>query len=104
MLLFPGSPLDRLWILNPEAQRGFVSLGSAAIALMCCVCVACGSATIGLYQMRRWGLISAIVVLAVDLLGDCANALIQHDWRTLIGLPIGGAMMVYLIKKRHLFQ
>jgi len=32
------------------------------------------------------------------------NALIANDWRTLIGLPIGGAMLVYLLKKRRVFR
>jgi hypothetical protein len=34
------------------------------------------------------------------LLGDALNALVRADWRTLIGLPIGGAMLAYLLSKR----
>jgi hypothetical protein len=30
--------------------------------------------------------------------GDLTNALLRHDLRTLIGVPIAGAMMVYLYR------
>jgi hypothetical protein len=39
-------------------------------------------------------------VLAVNLLGDTLNAIVRHDLRTLIGLPIGGALILYLTSKR----
>jgi hypothetical protein len=39
-------------------------------------------------------------VLGCNLLGDRPNALVRGDRRTLIGLPIGGAMLVYLLSRR----
>jgi hypothetical protein len=39
-----------------------------------------------------------IGILAVNLIGDCVNFVARHDPRTLIGLPIGGAMIIYLWK------
>jgi len=47
------------------------------------------------------GTLLAIGVLTVNLVGDSLNALLQHDPRTLIGLPIGGLMIFYLVKKRR---
>jgi hypothetical protein len=35
-------------------------------------------------------------VLAINILGDTITAFIRYDWSTLIGLPIGGAMICYL--------
>ena len=46
-------------------------------------------------------LLLAIGVLTVNLIGDSVNALLRHDPRTLIGLPIGGLMIWYLLKKRR---
>src|SRR5215813_13009167 len=40
---------------------------------------------------------------AVLLMGDTMNAVIGHDWHTLIGLPIGGAMIAYLVSRRRVF-
>jgi hypothetical protein len=32
--------------------------------------------------------------------GDLLNAFLRGDWRTLIGLPIGAAMLTYLLSRR----
>jgi uncharacterized membrane protein (DUF2068 family) len=103
MLLFPGSPLDSLWRLNPHAHEGFATMGPWAVLLMAAVCVACATAAIGLWRCKRWGLWAAIATLGINLAGDTANAFLAHDRRTLIGLPIGIAMIVYLLACRHVY-
>lgn len=99
-LLFPGSVLEPVWRLNPDAHVAFQSLGRLSILLMLVVGTACASAAIGLVRRKRWGRLIAIAVLAVNLLGDTINAIARHDFRTLIGLPIGGAIILYLMSKR----
>jgi hypothetical protein len=37
----------------------------------------------------------------VNLVGDTFNAVFRGDLRTLIGLPIGGLMIWYLISERR---
>jgi hypothetical protein len=96
LLLFPGTPLDLAWRPNPEAQRALQSLGTLSILLMTVVGTACGTAAIGLFRGRGWGRMLALVILSANLLGDAANAILRHDYRALIGIPIGGAMIVYL--------
>lgn len=100
LLCIPGTPLDSLWQINPEAYRGFQSLGNAAIGLMVVVGSGCALAAIGLWRRKRWGLGLAIAILAVNLAGDIFNALFRHDYRALIGLPIGGAMITYLLRRK----
>ena len=68
---------------------------------MAVVGVACGLSAIGLAKNAEWGRRLAIGVLTVNLIGDSLNALLRHDPRTLIGLPIGGLMIWYLVKKRR---
>src|SRR3954451_1028184 len=89
MLSFPGSVIEPLWRLNPRAREGFVGMGGWAVVLMLVVCVACATAAVGLWRCSRVGYWTALVVLAINLVGDTANAVVGHDWRTLIGLPIG---------------
>ena len=103
MLLFPGGPLDSLWRLNPHAHKGFATLGMLAVLLMAAVCVACATAAFGLWHLKRSGLLTAIAILVINLAGDTANAFLTHDRRTLIGLPIGVAMIVYLLARRRVF-
>jgi hypothetical protein len=98
LLIFPGTMLDSLWRLNPEAHSAFQSIGWLSILLMATVGTACGLAAIGLARNTTWGCWVGILVLMVNLVGDLTNALLRHDLRTLIGVPIAGAMMVYLYR------
>ena len=68
---------------------------------MAVVGAACGLAAVGLARNAEWGRRLAIGVLTLNLVGDSLNALLRHDPRTLIGLPIGGLMILYLVKKQH---
>ena len=103
MLLFPGTALDSLWQLNPAAQAGFATMGKPAVLLMLAVCAACTTAALGLWRCARWGYWTALAILSINLIGDTTNFFLAHDRRTLIGLPIGGAMIAYLISKRRAF-
>ena len=97
-LVFPGSFLESIWRLKPEARDQFYEIGSAAsIALMAAVGAACGLASIGLARKTEWGRRLAIVILSINLIGDSLTAWFRHDPRTVIGLPIGGLMIWYLM-------
>jgi len=102
MLLFPGSPLEPLWRLNPKGQEGFAAMGSWSLLLMFVVCLGCAGAALGLWRRKRWGYWMALVILSVNLLADITNAL-TVDKRTLIGIPIAGVMIAYLVAKRRVF-
>ena len=98
-LLTPGGKLDIVWRLNPEAHLGFQKIGTAlSVLLMFVVGTACAWAAVGLARQKEWGRWLAIGILAVNLIGDSVGAVVRHDPRTLIGLPIGGAMIAYLWK------
>ena len=98
LLCFPGTAMDSLWRLNPEAQTGFQSIGHWSIALMAIVGIGCALAAIGLWRGALWGVRLAVAILAINIVGDLLNALVRHDYRALIGLPIGGAMISYLAR------
>ena len=98
LLLFPGTALDPLWRVNPDARAAFQSIGNWAVVLMLTVGTSCLFAAIGLWRGRGWGARLAVVILTVNLIGDLANTLFRHDYRALIGLPIAGAMIFYLAR------
>ncbi len=100
-LLFPGSALEPIWRLNSEAHAEFQKIGRLSILLMLVVGSACASAAIGLATRTRWGRQLAPGILIANLIGDLLNAFLRHDLRTLIGLPIGGAMIAYLLIARR---
>ena len=100
-LLFPGGALDPFWRLNPDAHVAFQEIGRLSILLMVVVGSACALAAVGLATRARWGVSLALGILIVNLVGDLLNAFVRHDLRTLIGLPIGGAMIAYLLIARR---
>src|SRR5215212_4541646 len=92
-LAFPGSVLEPMWQLKPQARDDFQEMGIWAVVLMAAVGAACGLAAFGLARGAEWGRRVAVAVLTVNLVGDVLNAIFRHDVRTLIGLPIGGLMI-----------
>jgi hypothetical protein len=100
LLGFPGSKADAIWTLNPVAHDGLLGMGSWAIVLMVAVCFACALAAIGVWRLTPWGHRLACGIVVVSLVGDVTTAIVRSDPRTLIGLPIGGAMIAYLLSRR----
>ncbi len=100
LLLFPGTAFDSLWRLNPNAHLAFHLLGKRSVFLMVVVGTGCAFAAIGLWRRAFWGVLLALILLALNVLGDLLNAVMRHDYRALIGLPIGGAMIFYLARYR----
>jgi hypothetical protein len=95
-LLTPGGPLEPIWRLNPQAQTGFRDIHPWGIPLMAVVAIVCVVAARGLWIRARWGLRLAIAGLAVNGVSDVLGAVLRHDPRTLIGVPIVGLLLVYL--------
>jgi uncharacterized membrane protein len=102
LLLFPGTVVDSLWRLNPDAHVAFQSIGKIAIFLMLVLGTGCAFAAIGLWQSSRWGIRLALMILSLNIIGDLFNALVRHDNRALVGLPIGGVMIFYLARYRKI--
>jgi hypothetical protein len=100
LLLFPGTSLDSLWRFNPEGHSAFQSLGKISVLLLLVVGTGCAFAGTGMWQGTLWGARLALIILSVNIIGDLLNALIRHDRRTLTGIPIAGAMIVYLVRSR----
>jgi hypothetical protein len=100
LLTFSGTPLDALWRANPEAHEAFASHRAAAIALMSVVGLACAAAARGLARRAAWGRRLAIAIITVNLIGDLTGAIVRHDPRPLIGLPVAGAMIWFLVRLR----
>lgn len=100
LLAVPGTALDALWRVNPEAHAAFTGHRAFAVALMLVVGAACASAAIGLAKRAEWGRRLAMAIIAVNLIGDLTGALVRHDPRPLVGLPIAGAMVWLLSRLR----
>ena len=98
-LLFPGSFLEPIWQLNPQAHETFSHLGGWAIVLMGVVCIACFSTAIGLWRRRWWGYWLAVLMLVINLFGDVVNVISGTEPRAIIGVPVALLILVYLLRR-----
>ena len=96
LLIFPGTPLDRSWALNSEARQEFESIGALSVVLMLIVGSFCGATSLGLARGKRWAAGLGVALLSINMFADLLNAFVRHDYRLLIGVPISGAMIIYL--------
>src|SRR5262249_53022169 len=70
LLLFPGTPLDRLWVLNPRAHTDLAALGKwVAIAFLFLSVLAVYTAILWFHGRRRaWRI--AVAALALQVVGN----------------------------------
>jgi hypothetical protein len=99
-LLWRGTPLDRLWYLNPIAYKQLAPLGSAVGILFLLLGTALAAAGIGWFRRRLWGWRLAVVIITTQVLGDVVNCM-RGDWlRGGTGFVIAGALLLFLLRHK----
>lgn len=99
-LLVPSAFFEAIWQANPRGHAGLMRIGLWAVALLFVASVSCAAAAIGLWRRARWGHVTAIALIAFNLLSDIANAIMGTEPRAIVGIPIAFAVLVYLLSKR----
>jgi len=99
-LIWPGTPLDRAWTLNPTAYKQLSPLGTKVGILFLLLAVALATAGIGWFQRRLWGWRLAVAIIGTQVIGDIVN-LARSDWlRGGVGIIVAGALLLYLLRPR----
>ena len=95
-LLWRGTPLDRLWVLNQMAYKRLVPMGRAVGILFLLLSVALAMAGIGWFRRRPWGWRLAVVIIATQVVGDLVNCVRGDLLRGGTGVIIAGALLLFL--------
>jgi hypothetical protein len=98
LLLLPGTFLDRLWVLNPTAQRQLTAVGSQAGLLFVVLSFIMAVAAIGWFKGRWWAWRLAVIILAIHLTGDLGNILLGRLLEGALGVMVAGALLIYLLR------
>jgi len=99
-LLWRGTPLDRLWDLNPMAYKQFAPLGGTVGILFLLLGAALTTAGIGWFRRRRWGWRLAVVIIATQVLGDVVNCVRGDLLRGGTGVIIAGVLLLFLLQPK----
>jgi hypothetical membrane protein len=97
-LLWPGTELDRIWLLNPRAHFQLAPLGPRVEWAFLLLALALGTAGIGWFQKKRRGWRLAVCIIAIQMLGDLVNVMRGDFIRGLPGIVIAGALLAYLCR------
>ena len=62
-LLWPGTHLDRIWLLNPRAHSQLTTLGPRIGLAFLLLALALGATAIGWFEKKRWGWRLAVCVI-----------------------------------------
>ena len=99
-LLRRGTPLDRLWALNPTAYNQLVPLGGIVVILFLTLAATLITAGIGWFLRRLWGWRLAAIIVSTQVLGDVVNC-VRGDWlRGGTGVIIAGVLLLFLLQPR----
>ena len=105
-LLWPGTPLDRAWILNPMAHSQLFARRLIFGPMFVLLSFALTCAALGWFQRRRWGWRLAVTIIGIQVAGDL-GIILRGDWlRGTIGVLLAGALLVYMRRPalRNLFD
>jgi hypothetical protein len=98
-LLFSGTPLDRVWSLNPRAHQELAPFGKMAGVGFALLAATLALAAVGWFRRRRWGWRLAVPLIAVQVLGNLVNLFRGRVVEGAVGITIAGALLVYLFRK-----
>lgn len=78
-LLFPNAIWDRMWALNRPAYVAFTRFGMFSGAGLLALAGLAAATAIGLLGRMKWGWWAAVVLFAVNGLGDLITLTVTHD-------------------------
>ncbi|HUJ82968.1 MAG TPA: hypothetical protein VLW83_13860 [Candidatus Acidoferrales bacterium] len=99
-LLFPGTPLDRAWKLNPRAYRELSPLGATVGVPFLLLAVCMLFTGVGWLRRRPWAWWLAAVGLAIQVCANVVNLFLGRFVEGITGVTIAGALFLYIVSSK----
>jgi hypothetical protein len=97
-LAWPGTFLDRLWVLNPTAHKQLATFANSAGILFLLLAAVLAMAGTGWFKHRLCGWRLAVAVIATQVLGDLINFLRGDYLRGSVGFSVATPLLFYLLR------
>jgi hypothetical protein len=99
-LLFPGTFLDKMWEYNRPAHAAFQTMGRTLGSAFIVLGILVASTVIGLLRGRRWAWWVALVIFAMNGLGDVIALIQTRDlFRSGSGILFAAAFLGLLMTR-----
>lgn len=99
-LVWHGTFMDRVWILNQRAYNQLAPLGKAAGISFLFLSAALVFAGAGWLFRRFWGWVSTVVIIATQFLANLVNAATGDLLRGSVGFLLSGALLYFLLRPK----
>jgi len=97
-LTWPGSILDRIWVLNRDAFNHLSPFGKTAGIVFLLLAAILAAASFGWFARRLWAWRLAVGIIATQILGDLVNVILGRFLEGLTGAVIASALLFYLFR------
>jgi hypothetical protein len=97
-LIWPGTLLDHMWVLNAPAYRQLTPFGKTVGVPFLALSAALAVAGAGWFGRRLWGWRLAVVIIATQVLGDLVSIFMGHLARGAVGVTIASALLLFLLR------
>jgi len=99
-LTWPGTTLDRMWVLNRPAYESLAPLGHLVGPLFLLLSGLLLVTAVAWFRRSRWGWRLGVAILSVQVTGDAVN-LVRGDYlRGVTGVVIASGLLVFLCQRR----
>jgi hypothetical protein len=99
-LVWPGTTLDRIWVLNPKAHLQLAPLSPRVGLAFLLLALTLAAAAVGWFQKKKWGWRLTVCIIAIQVLGDLMNLMKGDYIRGVTGAVVAGALLIYLCRPR----
>jgi hypothetical protein len=97
-LIWQGTFLDQVWILNAPAYKQLSPLGKTVGIPFLVLSGALAAASVGWFGRCLWGWRLAVVITATQVLGNLMSIFMGHFVRGAVGVSIAAVLLLYLLR------
>lgn len=98
-LWVPGTALDRMWGMNPQAHAAFAEHAVQVATILLLVGLLSAAAGVGLLRGQLWAWLLSVALFGINALGDVVSLAITRDWfQGLAGIVIDAAFLYQLLQ------